>query len=153
MAKWKNIKIKGLDKKTGLENAAKLVLNYRLNILTDSVKEYFSDETEENLHRVRIALRRVRYNMEVFSVCFDKKKFMIFYNLVEKLQDLTGSIRDIDVMLQNMDALITEAKLKISKRVIEKFVQKRASLKEDLTLALMQYVHGEELQNFLKTLT
>jgi CHAD domain-containing protein len=153
MANWKKLKIKGLNKKSSLEDAAKLVLNYRINILSESVKKYFADESEENLHSVRISIRRVRYNMEIFSVCFDKKKFMIFYDLIENLQDLTGSVRDIDVLLQNMNSLISGEKLKVSKRVLEKFTQKRLHLKEDLTLSLMNYIHGEELQNFLKMIT
>ena len=129
MANLKKFKIKKLTKKTDLEKAAKLVLSYRINILTESIKKYFTEETEENLHKVRIALRRVRYNMEVFSVCFNKKKFMIFYELIEKIQDLSGNVRDIDVMLKNMNELISEAKLKVSKRIIENFIQKRIQLK------------------------
>ena len=73
---------------------------------------YFKELSIENLHSVRIALRRVRYSMELFIVCYDKKIFIKFY-INSMLQDLSGNVRDVDISLENINSLLLDNKINI----------------------------------------
>ena len=147
--KWE---IEGIDIHKTLCDSAKVFLAQRVGYLLSEIQIFFENETVENLHRIRIALRRVRYNMELFKVCFDKKKFLIFYKRVEFLQDVSGNVRDLDVLSQNMLA-IKEEKIRITKSVIKKIGEKRENLKENFKLELMKFIHSKALSNFQKLLS
>ena len=147
--KWE---IEGIDTQKTLCDSAKVILAQRVDYLLAEIQNFFENETVENLHRIRIALRRVRYNMELFKVCFDKKKFLIFYKRVEFLQDVSGNVRDLDVLSQNMLA-IKEEKIRITKSVINKIGEKRENLKENFKLELMKFIHSKALSNFQKLLS
>ena len=59
------------------KKSADLILRTRIENLLSFVEKYFKDLSVESLHDVRIALRRVRYSMELFIVCYDKKIFIM----------------------------------------------------------------------------
>jgi CHAD domain-containing protein len=147
--KWE---IEGLDTHKTLCESAKVILAERINNLLTEIGDFFKEESVENLHKTRIALRRVRYNMELFKACFDKKKFLIFYKRVEFLQDISGKVRDLDVLTQNMLA-IKEEKIKVTKAVFKKIGEKRENLKENFKLELMKFIHSKGLSNFQKLLS
>ena len=147
--KWE---IEGIDIHKTLCDSAKVILAQRVDYLLAEIQNFFENETIGNLHRIRIALRRVRYNMELFKACFDKKKFLIFYKRVEFLQDVSGNVRDLDVLSQNILA-IKEEKIRITKSVIKKIGEKRENLKENFKLELMKFIHSKALSNFQKLLS
>lgn len=147
--KWE---IEGLDSHKSLCDSAKIILTQRIEHLLAEIKNFFENETVENLHRIRIALRRVRYNMELFKACFDKKKFLIFYKRVEFLQDTSGKVRDLDVLNQNMSAL-KEENVKVTKAVFKKIGERRENLKDNFKLEMMKFIHSKVLSNFQKLLS
>ena len=150
MSKEKKWEIKGVKKKSGYCSAGKSVLKQRINFLISTIDLYFKNKNEESLHQVRIALRRVRYNMELFLICFDRKKFLRFYTKIQKLQDYSGLVRDLDVFKQNMNLLITDEKVKISKTVFNKVEIKKNNLEEKFEIELMKFTHSKALKDFYK---
>jgi CHAD domain-containing protein len=147
--KWE---IQGLNNHKLYCDSAKIILKERLDHLTSAIIKFFENETVENLHQVRIALRRVRYNMEIFIFCFDKKKFLAFYKRVESLQDFSGKIRDLDILTQNMNSL-KEEKIRVTKTVFKRIEEQKENLNENLKLELMKFTHSKALSNFQKLLT
>ena len=144
-SKWE---IKELSSNISFCDSAKIILSNRLNNLLSSVELFFKEDTVENLHDVRIALRRLRYNMELFIDCFDRKKFSVFYKIVEHLQDQSGLLRDLDVLKVNINSLIINEKMKISNKIFKKIDEKRNELKANLKLELMKFTHSKALKNF-----
>jgi len=145
--KWK---IKGLNDETPLLQASKLILKQRLNNVNGTIKKYFSDDSAENLHQVRIALRRLRYNLEVFFSCFDKKKIFPFYAMVEHLQDITGGLRDLDVLLININENIKADEINKYFELKTNIEQRRKDLYDNLKLSLMEFLHSKSLKEFKK---
>ncbi len=143
--KWQ---IGDLDNKLRFCKAANIVLKNRLVQVHEDIQKYFSGESVEGLHRVRISLRRLRYSMELFISCYDKKKFMILYRVVTDLQDLSGKVRDYDVMKENMDILIKEKKVKISENVMINVGDLRNEFRENLKIDLMKFIHSKAVKNF-----
>jgi len=143
--KWQ---IDNLNDKLGYCKAAGLILKNRLEQAQKDIKDYFSSESVEGLHRIRISLRRFRYSMELFISCYEKKKFMILYKKVTDLQDLSGKVRDFDVMKENMDILHKKEKVKISGNVLNKVDDMRDKLHVKLKLELMKFIHSKAVKNF-----
>ena len=108
MSKSKKWEIGGIKKKQTVVRAAKIILKSRFDHLIATINSYFKEPSVENLHQVRIALRRARYNMELFIACFDRKLLLKLYNKVESLQDHSGFVRDLDVFKENLNSLTGE---------------------------------------------
>ncbi|MDR3628600.1 MAG: CHAD domain-containing protein [Ignavibacteriaceae bacterium] len=143
--KWE---IKGLSAGKSFKTSAKIILQRRLKSLTNTIKKFLNEETSENLHQIRIALRRLRYNMEIFISCFDKEIFIAFYQEVAKLQDMTGTKRDLDVLADNVKSFSSGGKDVDS--FLGEVEEKNRKLKDELTLELMKFTHGSELKDFNK---
>ncbi|MDR3668586.1 MAG: CHAD domain-containing protein [Ignavibacteriaceae bacterium] len=147
--KWK---IKGLSGKYAFRKTALIILLERINNLKRSIRYYLSYETAESLHNVRITLRRVRYNMELFYGLFDKKKFLNLYRLVENLQDKTGDVRDIYIMKQNILLFEKEDEIKIPDKLVVSIEEKEKLLIDGLKLEITGFLHSAELKIFMKIL-
>ena len=143
--KWQ---IDDLADKMEFKNAARVILTNRLNQVKDDIKNYLVTDSVEQLHKVRISLRRLRYSMELFISCFDKKKFMILYKKVEALQDLSGKVRDYDVMTDSMKLLANEENVKVNEEVFGKIDELRSEFYTGLKLELMKYLYSKSVRNF-----
>lgn len=152
MTKSKKWEIKGLKKNSKLCTSAKLILKTRIDYLFESIEIYFIKLDAESLHNIRIALRRVRYNMELYIDCFNRNKFFTIYKKVQLLQDLSGEVRDLDVFKLNTETLKSEEKIKINKSVIIGVERKRKTLEDSLKLELMKFIHNKSVKNFYKLL-
>lgn len=148
--KWEIDKLKNTKQ---FKKSANLILKDRIESLLTFTKKYFNDLSVENLHDVRIALRRVRYSMELFIVCYDKKIFIKFYNKVQHLQDLSGNVRDIDISIENVNSLVNDNNIKIDNAIILKAKEKKILLEEKFRLELMKFTLSKVLKDFLKLIT
>lgn len=146
--KWE---IDGMTKSISLFSAGKKSLSSRISTLLESIKIYFELPSPENLHQVRISLRRVRYNLELFYSCFDERVMIKFYKQIVKLQNLTGEVRDIDMMKENL-LQKSDFSFAYLKEIINKFELKRNELLEKMNLALFKFTFSKTLKEFLKQL-
>ena len=147
--KWK---IKGLNEKSSFKKTAVIILLKRINNLNRLITWFLTNETSESLHNVRISLRRLRYNMELFYGLYDRKKFLKFYNMIENLQDKTGAVRDIHVLKQNIPLFGKEDEIIIPDKMNVRIEGKEELLKVDLRLELSSFLSSEELKDFIKIL-
>jgi CHAD domain-containing protein len=148
--KWEIEKLKSTKQ---FKRSADLILRNRIESLLSLTDKYFKNLSVENLHDVRIALRRVRYSMELFIICYDKKIFIKFYNKIQLLQDLSGNVRDVDISLENINYLVTDNHIKIDNDIILKANEKKILLEEKFKLELMKFTLSKILKDFLKQLS
>lgn len=150
MAKKIKWQIENLYYTKQLKKTANTILRFRIDNLNSIIEKYFISQTIINLHDVRIALRRVRYSMELFLVCYNTKDFMRFYNKIQKLQDLSGSVRDVDITIENFNSLISDYTISIDEILIKKAGLKKAALEEMFNLELKKFINGKTFKNFYK---
>ncbi len=143
--KWQ---IDNLDNNLEFCAAAGVIIKNRLEQVLDDIEKYLESESVEGLHRVRISLRRLRYSLELFISCYDSKIFMILYKKVTKLQDLSGQVRDFDVMEDNMNSLGKDDNIKIPKKVLRKVDDLRNGYKAKLKLDLKKFTRSKAVKNF-----
>jgi CHAD domain-containing protein len=148
--KWEIEKLKVTKQ---FKKSADLILRNRIESLLSYTDKYFKILSVENLHDVRIALRRVRYSMELFIVCYEKKIFTKFYNKIQLLQDLSGDVRDVDISLENINYLVTDNHIKIANDIILKANEKKILLEEKFKLELMKFTLSKIVKDFLKQLS
>ena len=148
--KWEIEKLKSSKQ---FSKSANLILSSRIENLLFYTNKYFKNPYIENLHDVRIALRRVRYSMELFIICYDKKIFIKLYNKIQLLQDLSGNVRDVDISLENINSLSIDNKIKIDDKIISKAKEKKITLEENFKLELMSFTLSKVLKDFLKQLS
>jgi exopolyphosphatase/pppGpp-phosphohydrolase len=64
--------------------------------------EVLKDEDIENVHKMRVASRRLRATLDAYEAVCKPKAFKKAYRSVQKVADLLGKVRDTDVMLQHI---------------------------------------------------
>jgi CHAD domain-containing protein len=150
MSKTKPCEILNLSCKQDLITSAKKILSQRLDQLLSSINIYFSEKNIENLHQLRISLRRMRYPMELFIKCFNRKKYLSFYKIISSLQNSSGEVRDLDIFKKNLSNYLKKDKFKLECAFHDKLDVKRNKLQSNFKLELMEFIHGKELKDFRK---
>jgi CHAD domain-containing protein len=148
--KWEIEKLK--DSKQ-FKKSGNVILKNRIENLLSLADKYFKDLTIDNLHDLRIALRRVRYSMELFIMCYDRKIFLKFYNKVQLLQDLSGSVRDVDIFIENINSMVSENTIKNELEIFSRANKKKNILEEKFKLELMKFTLSKILKDFLKQIS
>jgi hypothetical protein len=72
---------------------------------TDDVRK---KEDIEDVHKVRVASRRLRATLDAFESCADPASFKKINTRVKKLADALGSVRDTDVMISGLSNSMQE---------------------------------------------
>ena len=153
MTKIKTWEIKELSRKENLVSSAKIILQNRLENLLKSIASYFNEINEENLHKLRIALRRLRYPMEVFIKCFNRKKYLSIYKIISSLQESSGFVRDLDVLKQNLETYNKTDNSKFEEIDLNKIIVMKGQLQSKFKLELMKFIHSKELKEFKKIIS
>ena len=65
------------------------------------------DTSYEELHRVRILGKQLRYAMEVFGACFDREFLDEIYPAVEAMQEILGHANDSHVAVGRLGEIRT----------------------------------------------
>jgi CHAD domain-containing protein len=78
--------------------AAESVLRW-LNKLIDRIDGVASGEDPEDIHRMRVASRRLRTAMALFKDCLPKKKRKLWRKMIRRVTKDLGPARDLDVQI------------------------------------------------------
>lgn len=98
-------KIVGPNPKHSFRQNARVILPQRVEEVYSWEQYIKKPEYREELHNMRISVKRLRYTMEFFAVNYDIK-FTDFLDIIIDLQDILGDIHDNDVILD----ILTEYK-------------------------------------------
>jgi len=148
--KWE---IEKLKYNKQLKRSADTILKDKIDSFLKFIEKYFKSHTVENLHDVRIALRRVRYSMELFIICYDKKIFIRFYNKIQNLQDISGAVRDVDISIENINSIVKQGNIQIDAVIFEKAKEKKLSFEQKFIFDLAKFINGKVLKDFYKQIS
>jgi len=106
-------------------------------------------EDIEQLHDMRVATRRLRAALRLFSPFFSKKVLKRVQRRVKTLGQTLGRVRDLDVFMEKakrelmeLEGITPEEQLPL----IETWEEEHATARQ----ALVEYLDGEEYQRFIK---
>jgi CHAD domain-containing protein len=148
--KWEIEKLKYSKQ---LKRSADIILKTRIECLLKFIEKYLKNSSIENLHDVRIAIRRIRYSMELFIICYNRKIFTKFYNKIQKLQDASGTVRDVDISIENISLIVKEENILIDSLIFEKAKTRKIVLQDKFISDLTKFINGKILKDFYKQIS
>lgn len=143
-------KIKIPAGQAGLRKTASLVFNFRMKELRRLIKMYLADENESHLHAVRISVRRMRYQLEIFYRCFRRKDFDRLYGELNNIQIMTGKIRDNTICMNLILKNETGDATQIRKELTDKIAGENLEAQTQLRPALRSFIQAQKGKKFLK---
>lgn len=87
------------------EAAARTVRARAEELFAISSADVLDTEDIEQVHDMRVASRRLRAVLEIYSPCFDRERFRAVLADVKALADALGARRDPDVQLAALESL------------------------------------------------
>jgi CHAD domain-containing protein len=144
----KKYKIKGLKVNLRFEEAAVIINKYRYNIVLKRASQYMEDPSTEHLHDLRIAIRRLRYSLENFKICYSKNEFLIIIEYTKFLQDVIGEVRDMDVLPEKLKNLAEEAKISIPEELYFVIDSKKNKGREKIKEELIKFLKNRTISDF-----
>ena len=149
MGKKKKWFIKGLDSKSRYAQASRIVLDKKLRDIIKLINIYFQDDNADNLHQLRISIRRFRYVMEIFYDCTNSKLFDYIYVKAKQLQDLIGEGRDLDVLEIKVKGIEEDIKTEIPKYFYKKIDDDRIITTQQIKQELIKFLDDKKVNKFL----
>jgi putative phosphoesterase len=98
-----------------------------------------SREDVENVHRMRVASRRIRSAMDIFEDCLPPKRFKVWRKEVRRITRALGAARDADVQIDLLSRLKTTVDKKAApglEMAMSLKQQGRAALQDSLVISL-----------------
>ena len=93
---------------TPAQDLAAKVLDHRLKAARKRAKR-LHDASDEQIHHLRIALKKLRYTGEFFSPLYDKDEVTEFGERLSKMQDSLGAVHDVVVARETLARLTAGA--------------------------------------------
>ena len=113
----------------------------------------------EYVHRMRVATRRMRTALALFSGCFPKQDYKKIQKDVRKVTRALGEARDLDVQLEVIEAALAEFADPVLqpgiKRLKLRLTQRRAEVQQHVEAAMDRMLADqliERLENWVKPL-
>jgi putative phosphoesterase len=95
-----------VGKDPGFRSLCVSSLRLHLAALQKEMEGVLGDDDSENVHRMRVASRRVRADLDIFEPIFPKKRFARWKKDVRGLTRMLGSARDADVQIGYLEQLL-----------------------------------------------
>ncbi|MBN2571785.1 MAG: CHAD domain-containing protein [Ignavibacteriales bacterium] len=142
----KNIKLK---KKESFNKAAFIFIYKKNKAVINLINKYLRKDSIENLHYLRIGIRRLRYSMELFYSFFDYKLVMNIYNTAKYLQDLVGAGRDLDVIKLKLEKYQEENNINIPITLFEKIESDIKYHRKNIKRELRKFLNSKDIKKLL----
>lgn len=141
-------KTKGLRHDISFGESAAIILKKKYNDVRKKAERFFEESSVENLHSLRISIRRLRYSLENFEVCYNKKLFKKNIEYLKSLQDVIGLGRDLDMLREHLDGLADECSLRIPEDLNECIEKKKGKNLQEIKLELLKFLHNKDVRQF-----
>ena len=90
------------------QELAEKVLNHRLRTANKKARR-LNDASDEQIHHLRIALKKLRYTGEFFAPLYEKRGVEEFDKRLSKMQDSLGAVHDVVVARETLARLTAGA--------------------------------------------
>ena len=118
------------------------LLQERTQKMLEWPEEVLKHEDVEAVHKMRVAIRRLRATLDAYQSICDPKSFKKIYRQVTQITDALGAARDTDVMLINLHAQLEQVKSE-DKAGVEWIIQRLQTFRDQ---------KQRELESFLRNL-
>ncbi len=117
-----------------------------LAALQQEMEGVLRNDDRENVHRMRVASRRVRADLNIFEPIFPKKRFDRWKKSVRGLTRMLGSARDADVQIDYLEELMKGQHSEAAGKGLEALLEQRRAYRSSLQPALASSI-GELVED------
>jgi CHAD domain-containing protein len=103
------------------------------------------------VHDMRVATRRLRAALEVFELCFPRKRHRKALKKVKALADALGERRDADVEIVMLEGLLDEA-AQTDRGALRELIEERRSRQAEANQSLAPHVAPKRLKKLRRRL-
>lgn len=146
MSYRKKFSIKGLKPGAAFSASLQPVLAHYLKRIYKRAEKYLDAQTEENLHDLRIALRRFRYVLELYVTRLKPKRFDEIYDLSITLQNVLGDRRDVDVMHERLLSIYRMGEAELPALIVADLEQSKALLNTQIEKILTEFMRNKQIR-------
>jgi len=104
-------------------------------------EEVLKHEDVEAVHKMRVAIRRLRATLDAYQSICDPKSFKKIYRQVTQIADALGAARDTDVMLINLHSQLEQVRSE-DKSGVEWIIQRLQTFREQKQLELEAFLQN-----------
>ncbi len=144
-------KINGLKKSQNICTAGVYILDQKIRAVFSCIDDFFENDSTENLHNLRISIRRFRYILEIFYDCVDEKLYNKVLNHCKKMQDLVGEGRDLDVLAPNIKNITKDYRMIIPQIFFSKIEDERVEIRRKIKLELIKFKSSKNVNKFIRS--
>lgn len=146
----KKFKIPNLSINGKFSSSSKIILKEKLRIIHKEIDRYFKNDSSKNLHSMRIAFRRFRYVLEIYSGCYESNLFNKMLSRIKYMQDLIGKGRDLDVLESKVKDTEKLIKKKIPKYFYRQIDKEKVETKQTIKMELINFIIDKEINKLIK---
>ena len=115
------------------------LLQERTETMLEWPEEVLKHEDVEAVHKMRVAIRRLRATLDAYQSICEPKSFKKIYRQVTQIADALGAARDTDVMLINLHAQLEQVKSE-DKAGVEWIIERLQTFREQKQLELESFL-------------
>jgi hypothetical protein len=115
------------------------LLQERTQKMLEWPEEVLKHEDVEAVHKMRVAIRRLRATLDAYQSICDPKRFKKIYRQVTEIADALGAARDTDVMLLNLHAQLEQMKSE-DKTGVEWIIERLQTFRQQKQLELESFL-------------
>lgn len=141
-------RIKGLTNNITFKESAEIILKSRYYEVRKKARLYLQTDNIENLHELRISIRRLRYSLENFEICYSRKLHKSVLDNLKFMQDLIGEGRDLDVIEEKIRVLSKENNVELPDSLFNNILAKKDEVRHNIKLNLMKFLKDKRLKSF-----
>lgn len=145
MSYRKKFHIKGLKSRRSFQDSLEPVVGTRLRDVELTTRRFLAEQNADNLHCLRIACRRFRYTLEIYSNIIKPRRFRSIYDEITRIQDVTGRGRDLDVMKLNIEKFQSGFNIKPADGILQAIENERRSCSVEIVSRLQEFMHNRWL--------
>ena len=117
------------------------LLQERTQTMLEWPEEVLKHEDVEAVHKMRVAIRRLRATLDAYQSICDPKSFKKIYRQVTQIADALGAARDTDVMLLNLHAQLEQVKSE-DKAGVEWIIERLQTFRAQKQIELESFLQG-----------
>lgn len=149
MSLRKKFEIKGLKAKSSFADSQRPVLSHHFKRVSKRAEKYLQSPGEENLHDLRIALRRFRYLLEVYCSLIKTARFNAVYGMAVEMQNLLGERRDLDVMQLKLKNIFNAANNPLPVSVVTEMQTARTAFDLEIAGKLPKFIADRQIRKLI----
>jgi CHAD domain-containing protein len=102
-------KVPDIDPESDFLSNAHRILRVRVSEVYYRAEALRDPEDSVGHHDLRISLKRLRYTLEFFAICYDPIEVGLILSALSTLQDLLGDLHDAEVFIPQLQGALAES--------------------------------------------